>query len=851
MLPGKKYQPEDYVWVAWARKWFIIVPTIVIASATFVYSYFLPNRYRSTAVVLVIGQQVPKDMVQSTITDTVAERLRAIQQQILSRTRLERIIDEFGLYAKERKTRIMEDIVEQMRTRDLGINIAAQGRGADASSFNVSFTAEQPRTAMLVAERLASLFVQENLVNRGNQAETTSQFLQGQLEETRRKLQEHDDKLAAFRLRHSGKLPSQTTSNLAMVSTTQAQIEANSASAGQERDRISVLETLLAEAGADPATGGPPPAPSVFAQQLAAARQNLKNAQLKLTDDHPDIRTAKRVIAELEAKAEEEALAAPLSSEAGVATAANANPRVSEWRAEVMELKAGLERRRQEDARLRKHLASYFVRVEATPGVESELNDLLRDYDTTRDYYESLLKRSDEAKLSESLERRQIGEQFKVIDSARLPERPISPNRRQLNLFGLGRWSRARARARRPSRVPRYHVQDRQRRAHEPVAARARRDSGDDQRQGAPAAPAPAAARRGGGVVDDRTHGRRSDRLAASPHPGLDRLMYRAFYGLRERPFDLTPNPAYLVLTTAHREALSHLEYGIASRKGMTLLLGDAGTGKTTVIRTALERQPARVHCVHLQNPALTREEFMQMLAVRFGLGPDAAQSKTTLLLQLESLLKRRRETGESTVLVVDEAQSAPLDMLEEIRLLANIETEDEKLLTVILAGQPELANRLNEQSLRQLKQRIALRCELRPLTTAETPAYIAGRIRAAGGVAAHLFTREAVMLMHEASGGIPRTISVIADNSMVAGFATGARPISSAIVREVCRDLDLERGAARLPSAQPDTAAPGGRTWELTTVTPPPVDTPATEVRGEEPVEMAAQAESRRFKFF
>jgi general secretion pathway protein A len=157
-------------------------------------------------------------------------------------------------------------------------------------------------------------------------------------------------------------------------------------------------------------------------------------------------------------------------------------------------------------------------------------------------------------------------------------------------------------------------------------------------------------------------------------------------------------------------------------------------------------------------------------------------------------------------VLVVDEAQSLPLDLLEEIRLLANIETAEGKLLSVVLAGQPELAVRLNEQELRQLKQRIALRCELRALTRDETLIYVAGRIRAAGGVAGQLFTREAVMLMHERAAGIPRTISVIADNALVSGFALSQRPIIAATVVEVCRDLDL---AEHSGDEAPTSAAP------------------------------------------
>ena len=203
--------------------------------------------------------------------------------------------------------------------------------------------------------------------------------------------------------------------------------------------------------------------------------------------------------------------------------------------------------------------------------------------------------------------------------------------------------------------------------------------------------------------------------------------MYEQFFGLRERPFDLTPNPRYLVLTESHLEVLRNLEYGIGSKKGITLLTGEAGSGKTTVIRAAIERQPLKVHCVHLNNPMLTRDEFVEMLAVSFGLSEAASRSKAAMLIELERLLLDRRERDETTTLIMDEAQSLPLDLLEELRLLANIETNDEKLMSVIIAGQPEIATRLNEQSLRQFKQRVALRCQLRSLTPIETAAYVAG----------------------------------------------------------------------------------------------------------------------------
>jgi len=285
--------------------------------------------------------------------------------------------------------------------------------------------------------------------------------------------------------------------------------------------------------------------------------------------------------------------------------------------------------------------------------------------------------------------------------------------------------------------------------------------------------------------------------------------MYERYYGFRERPFDLTPNPRFLVLTESHREVLSNLEYGIASRKGVTLVLGEAGSGKTTLIRTVLERQADRMHCVHVTNPTLSRDEFVEMLAVKFGLSPRAALSKATFLQELETMLLARHAAGESTVLIVDEAQSLPLELLEEVRLLANSETNEQKLLPVILAGQPELADRLNDQNLRQLKQRIALRCELRPLTDRETAGYIAGRIAVAGGTASQVFTREAVGLIHNASHGLPRMVSVLADNALLGGFARGQRPVGSQVVQEVCRDFDLKAVNGKPPVAAVASSSP------------------------------------------
>jgi general secretion pathway protein A len=286
--------------------------------------------------------------------------------------------------------------------------------------------------------------------------------------------------------------------------------------------------------------------------------------------------------------------------------------------------------------------------------------------------------------------------------------------------------------------------------------------------------------------------------------------MYEQHFGLCERPFELTPNPRYLVLTPSHEEALGNLEYAIASRKGITVLLGEAGTGKTTLLRKALTlklcpNDPANAGLVYLNNPMLARREFFELLVDSFRLGADARASKAQFLLELQRLLAERHRRGLFSALILDEAQALPDHLLEELRLLANIESETHKLLPLVLAGQPEFADRLNDPRLRQFKQRIALRCHLSPLTLRETASYIAARIRLAGGDPVEIFTRDAIIAVYEASGGIPRTIGVICDNAMLAGFADDIRPVDASTVRAVCAEFDL-----RVPDgvARPGPAA-------------------------------------------
>ena len=252
-----------------------------------------------------------------------------------------------------------------------------------------------------------------------------------------------------------------------------------------------------------------------------------------------------------------------------------------------------------------------------------------------------------------------------------------------------------------------------------------------------------------------------------------------------------------------HQEALNSLDHAFAAAKPLTLLLGEAGTGKTTIIRAAIQKQSQHTHCVHLQNPGLTRDEFVQMVARQFGLSARARMSKTDLLLEFEQLLRERHDLAQHTVLVVDEAQNLPEELLEELRLLTNIETNNEKPLSLVLAGQPELGALMNEPAWRHLKQRVALRCELRPLDVRETALYIASRISAFGGVPVQTFTKEAVVLIHQYSRGIPRTINVIADNALLGAFGADQRPVTTRIVHAVCADFDIRESRRIQPTSR------------------------------------------------
>jgi general secretion pathway protein A len=266
--------------------------------------------------------------------------------------------------------------------------------------------------------------------------------------------------------------------------------------------------------------------------------------------------------------------------------------------------------------------------------------------------------------------------------------------------------------------------------------------------------------------------------------------MYLQYYGLQDIPFSLTPDPRFLYFTASHKEVMANLHYGIQHGKGLIVVTGEVGTGKTTMLRAMLARLDRSVLTANIFNPGLTVPEFYEHVVADFDLGPYT--SKSDLLMKLGRTLMMRHSRGLRTVVILDEAHGLSRELMEEVRLLLNFETYTEKQLQILLVGQPELRAALNRPELRQLKQRISLRCEIKPLKADEVSAYIRTRLKVAGAARLDLFTANAIALIFRASEGIPRLINNLCDNALLTGFAMNARLITSQIVAEVAESLDL-----------------------------------------------------------
>jgi polysaccharide chain length determinant protein (PEP-CTERM system associated) len=427
---ARTYPLDEIVRLIARRRWLILVPFALGMAAAPLLDPFAPERYRSEALIMVIPQRVPDSYVKPTVSESVEERLPSITDQILSRSRLERIIREMDLYKAERSRKVMEDVVQTMRN-----DVTTSAVGKDVNSFRVSYVSDRAETARKVTEQLASLYIEQNLKDRESQAENTSQFLDTQLEQAKRRLIEQEKKLEIYRNGHAGQLPSQLQGNLQAIQNANLQLQSLNESTNRALERRLLIERQIADTQAVPLPEAPvslatsDASAGSSAQQLDLARARLEAFLQRYTPDHPEVVSLERTIAELVARLESET---PVGATREVPekpiTSAEAaqQKKILDLRAELEVLDHQLTANRAEEARLKKTIADYQAKVDIVPTRESELVELTRDYSTIQSAYANLLMKREDSVIAANLERRQIGEQFKLLDVASLPEKPYN-----------------------------------------------------------------------------------------------------------------------------------------------------------------------------------------------------------------------------------------------------------------------------------------------------------------------------------------------------------------------------------------------------------------------------------------
>ena len=472
-------ETSDYLDILRRRKWYIVFSILVILFGASVYSVVAPEKYKSSTTILVIPQRVPEGYVRSTISSRVDEHLSTIWQQVLSRTRLLAVMDELGLYKEERKKLPAEVVVEMMRkTVEIKIasasNRAGGRRGSRESSedaFTLTVTHENPQMAMMTASRLASFFIDENLRSREQQAVGTSEFLESQLQATKRRLEAQEEKVKQYKLQFMGELPQQLQANLQILSRLQEQMRNNSDATRQAQDRkvyieaqAGVLEAQLsaqmsaAERAAREAATGGPEAPfsgvgsstTTLGIELSAKKSQLAALSAKYTENYPEIRRLKQEVAQLEKQLADAIVqegsagngAVPSRQLPTAGSGASSQAPGAMQRDEILRLRAQRTSIDSEIASLRKDrqgiektIAGLEARIEQSPRREQEMVALTRDYENLRASYDDLLKKKLDAEVSQNLEKRQKGEQFQILDPADLPQEPFTPNRPKV--FGI------------------------------------------------------------------------------------------------------------------------------------------------------------------------------------------------------------------------------------------------------------------------------------------------------------------------------------------------------------------------------------------------------------------------------
>src|SRR5882762_5010762 len=437
----------DILPAIWSRrKWLAIVAFAAPVSAAVSRITFLPNIYRSSATVLVDRQPIPEAFVKSTVTSALETRIQTISQEILSRSRPEALINRFGLYSDLRTRVPLEHVIERMR-KDIKLDlksVEARGLREATVAFTIAYQGGDASTVSLVTNTLASFYIEENLKTRERQATGTAEFLRVQLGETKKRLDDQEQRVSEFKRRHMGELPQQMETNLATLERLQQQLRLNADNQTRATERRQTLSSQLAEADsilsptsvAPLAPGKSATSPESSETRLARLKQELTNLRGQFSEKYPDVVQLAREVAALERevadakarepKAEDKPATSQAAPQAGPLT-----PYVLRLKEALSEAEADIKIFKGEERRLKDGIAAYQARVENVPRREQEFRELARDYESTRELYQSLLKRYEEAQLAESMEQRQKGEQFRVLDPAIPNPAPAAPNRVQ------------------------------------------------------------------------------------------------------------------------------------------------------------------------------------------------------------------------------------------------------------------------------------------------------------------------------------------------------------------------------------------------------------------------------------
>ena len=426
MLGHRPLTPEDYGTILKRRWWVIAIPAAILPFIAYAVTFFVPPQYVSQTLVLVEQQKVPESYVKPVITEDLDSRLATMKEQILSRSRLAPIIERFNLYAN--KGLSMDDRIDLAR-KGIGIKPIQSDITRGLPGFFISFTAGDPRTAQLVCGEITSLFVSENLHARATSAEGTTEFLKGQLDDAKAKLDEQAAKLAKFQQTYAGRLPDEESTNLNMMSTLSSQLDAaTQALSRMEQDR-SYAETILSQQVSQSSQSGGQGAAAPQTQEAELQQLEAQESQLtqRYTDDYPDVIAVRRKIKELQDKMAK--TPAPVKTPASTAPSRSDSPAVMQLRAQIHSMDIGIAQKKAEQGRLQSQLRTFQDRISSSPAVQEEYKSITRDTATAQQFYNDLLAKMQQSQMATDLERRQQGEQFTVMDEPNLPESPAFPKR--------------------------------------------------------------------------------------------------------------------------------------------------------------------------------------------------------------------------------------------------------------------------------------------------------------------------------------------------------------------------------------------------------------------------------------